>query len=137
MSAHSIRSTRGGEPPTQLGIRDRRAGSALLSDAQWADTARSLRLSGRELEIVRGVFDNRTEHALASELHISPHTVHTHLDRLHRKLGVGSRVQVVLCVVAQYLDLALSPARILPPGCARHAAGRCPLRRRLAAGLAA
>ena len=74
-------------------------GSALLSEADWSRTARALRLSGRELQIVRGVFDNRTEHAIAAEEGLADCTIHTHLERLYRKLAVTTRVALVLCVV--------------------------------------
>lgn len=76
-------------------------GSALLSEADWAETARTLRLSGRELQIVRGVFDCRTEYALAMDLGIAPRTVDTHLERLYRKLTVNTRVALVLRVMEE------------------------------------
>lgn len=74
-------------------------GSALLTKQQWARTAHSLRLSGRELQIVRDVFDNHTEHAIAANRFISKGTVHTHLKRLYRKLAVTTRVGLVLRVM--------------------------------------
>lgn len=77
----------------------RLAGSSLLSEAQWAETARALRFSGRELQIVRGVFDGRTESAIAADLSIAPRTVDTHLERLYRKLTVRTRVGLVLRVM--------------------------------------
>ena len=73
---------------TKVECRHPLAGSALLSEAEWAETARALRLSGRELQIVRGVFDNHKEAAIAANLGITPHTVDTHLVRLYRKLRV-------------------------------------------------
>jgi DNA-binding CsgD family transcriptional regulator len=56
---------------------------------------RSLKLSGRELQIVRGVFDDYTELAIAKNLNISPHTIHTHCERLYHKLAVTDRVKLV------------------------------------------
>jgi len=75
------------------------AGSALLNEREWADVVSSFRLSGRELQVVRGVFDNRTEKALAADFGIAPCTVHTHLRRLYRKLSVTTRVELVLHVM--------------------------------------
>ena len=80
------------------------SGRAIFSDEAWRHLADELQLSGRESQIVRGVFDDQTEPAIAAHLGISSHTVHTHLDRLYRKLGVSSRVALVLRVVAEYLS---------------------------------
>ena len=100
----------------------------MLSDQAWAEIARSLKLSGRELQIAHGVFDDRTEFAIAAELGISPHTVHTHVERLHHKLAVIDRAELILCVMNEFLGLTVAPGTVLPPVCADRAAGRCPLR---------
>ncbi len=76
----------------------------------WDQIACSLGLSGRELQIVRGVFDDRIESAIAADLGISAHTVHTHFDRIHRKLAVGTRAGLVLRVTREFLALAASPS---------------------------
>lgn len=80
-------------------------GAALFCDVTWAALAASLRLSGRELEIVRGIFNDQKEHAIASELGVSRHTVHTERQRLYRKLGVRDRPQLILRVVAEFRGL--------------------------------
>ena len=100
----------------------------MFSDQAWEAIARSLRLSGQELKIVRGVFDDRTEITIASELGISPHTVHTHRERLYHKLGVTDRVKLVLRVMERYVTLTLSSDSTLPPLCANFVGGHCPLR---------
>lgn len=102
-------------------------GSGMLSDQAWAEIARSLELSGRELQIVRGLFDDRIEYAIAADLGISPHTVHTHIERLHHKLAVPDRAQLLIRVIKEFLMLTTSPVSTLPPICANRAAGRCPL----------
>jgi DNA-binding NarL/FixJ family response regulator len=104
-------------------------GAGIFSHQAWREIARSLKLSGRELQIVRGVFDDHTDLGIAAELSISRHTVHTHFKRLHRKLGAVSRAQLVLRITQEFLALTTSPASPLPPLCG--AAGRrpCPLRR--------
>jgi DNA-binding NarL/FixJ family response regulator len=78
---------------------------SILTDDAWQTIANSLRISNRELEIVQGIFDDRKEFAIADELKISVHTVHTHLERLYRKLGVSSRVALVLYILSEYLSL--------------------------------
>jgi DNA-binding CsgD family transcriptional regulator len=100
----------------------------MLSDQAWREIARSLTLSARELQIVRGVFDDHTDFAIAADLGISPHTVHTHIERLHHKLAVADRVELVLRVTAEFLTLTAAPDSTLPSVCANRTAGRCPLR---------
>jgi DNA-binding NarL/FixJ family response regulator len=77
---------------------------SILSYDAWKTIANSLRISDRELEIIQGIFDDRKELAIADELKISMHTVHTHLERLYRKLGVSSRVALVLYILSEYLS---------------------------------
>jgi DNA-binding NarL/FixJ family response regulator len=104
-------------------------GAAMFSERAWQEIARSLKLSSRELQIVRKVFDDHTEFAIADDLSVSPHTVHTHCERLYRKLAVTDRVKLVLRITDEFLALTTAPGTILPPICANRAAGRCPLRR--------
>jgi len=104
-------------------------GAAMFSDQAWEEIARNLKLSSRELQIVRKVFDDYTEFAIASNLHVSPHTVHTHCERLYHKLAVTDRVKLVLRVMDEFLALTVASETVLPPICANRVAGRCPLRR--------
>jgi DNA-binding NarL/FixJ family response regulator len=80
-------------------------GRAILHDRQWLSLARSLQLSDRELEILQGIFDDQTDAAIASELRISAHTVHSHLQRLYHKLGVASRCALMVRVFGEHLSL--------------------------------
>jgi DNA-binding NarL/FixJ family response regulator len=105
------------------------SGSTIFSERAWVDVAHALRLSRRELDILRGMFDGLTESAIAAGLKISLRTVHTHVERLHRKLRVTHQVALVLRVVVEFLKLAGAPGSGVPPICARRTAGRCPLRR--------
>jgi DNA-binding NarL/FixJ family response regulator len=89
-------------------------GSTVFSRRAWNQIVCRLRLSRREAEIVRGVFDDKTEYAIAAELGISSHTVHTHFERLHEKLGVADRVQLVLCIMQEFLRLRASPGSQAP-----------------------
>jgi hypothetical protein len=73
------------------------------------------------------MFDDRKEAAAAAELGVAPRTVHTHIERLHRKLGVADRMQLVLRIMHEFLRLTISPQGNLPPICSNAAAGCCPL----------
>jgi DNA-binding CsgD family transcriptional regulator len=105
------------------------ATAAMFSKRAWGAIASSLELSRRELEVVRGVFEDRTEYAIANDLQISPHTVHTHIERLHRKLRVANRVQLVLRVMNEFHGLTVFPQTKLPPICPNWQTGMCPLLR--------
>jgi DNA-binding NarL/FixJ family response regulator len=104
-------------------------GAAMFSKQAWDEIARSLKLSGQELQIVRGVFDDNTELAIANNLRVSPHTVHTHCERLYRKLALTDRVKLVLRVMDEFFALTAASGTSLPPICANWASGRCPLLR--------
>jgi DNA-binding CsgD family transcriptional regulator len=107
--------------------RRRRLGAAMISDVAWREIARTLQLPGRELDIVRAMFDDGKETAVAAALGVAPRTVHTHVERLYRKLAVNDRLQLVLCIMREFLALTVSPECNLPPICANRSAGRCPL----------
>lgn len=85
--------------------RSKPAGRLVFSEDIWRDLARALKLSQRESEILQAVFDDHKESLIANNLGISSHTVHTHLERLYRKLGVSSRVTLVSRVFIEYLYL--------------------------------
>ncbi len=82
-------------------------GSAMFCEHAWEQIARNLSLSGRELEIVRGTFDDETDLGIAQHIGISLHTVHTHVERLHRKLAITDRPQLLLRVMQEFLTLAV------------------------------
>ncbi len=84
----------------------RSVGRFVFSDGVWRLLARSLALSRRECQIVQALFDDQKESAIASDLGISQHTVHTHIERLYRKLEVNSRATLVGRVFVEYLCLS-------------------------------
>jgi len=120
-------------PPAEAGSVGRResaccAGSSMFSPEAWKQIGRSLGLSGRQLQIVRGTFDDKTELAIAADLRISPSTVHTHVERLHHKLAITDRAQLLLRVTQEFFALTATPGNDLPPICADRGTNRCPRR---------
>jgi DNA-binding CsgD family transcriptional regulator len=95
--------------PGGNGARPGIEGSSVFPPDAWAELAVHLGLSGRELQIVRGTFDDRSEFQMAVELGVSPSTIHTHVERLHHKLTVASRVQLVVRVMREFVDLTATP----------------------------
>jgi len=84
-----------------------------LPAAQWRQIQDALGLTDRELQIVQSVFDGMQEPAIALRLGISAHTVHTHLGRVYRKLGVNGLPGMLLRVFAAYLDCpSLTPEQL-------------------------
>jgi DNA-binding CsgD family transcriptional regulator len=98
----SVWNVSSGSPPAGPECRPP-TGSALLSSGIWPGLAEALRLSPRELQVVKGVFQDHKEESIAADLGISPHTVSTYLQRIYAKLRVGSRPQLIVRVVAEYL----------------------------------
>jgi DNA-binding NarL/FixJ family response regulator len=112
--------------PAAFADAGRRSGSAIFSPEAWKQIALSLKLSGRELQIVQATFDAKTELAMALDLQVSPSTIHTHMERLHHKLSVSDRAQLLLRIIEEFL--ALTAANVLPPICSDHGRPRCPRR---------
>lgn len=79
-------------------------GSSIFSNKEWQELARDLKMSPRALQVVRGVFDDRTEAGIASDRRISVHTVHSYLNRIYRTFGVSSREQLLVYIVGRYLE---------------------------------
>lgn len=52
-------------------------------------------LTQREKEILQQIDLGLSYKEIASKLHISPHTVHTHIKKIYEKVQVGSRDEVV------------------------------------------
>lgn len=52
-------------------------------------------LTLRELEVLKCIADGSGDRAIAESLHISEHTVRSHIKNLYRKLGVSSRAHAV------------------------------------------
>ena len=82
-------------------------GHAVFVPGEWRSLAACLGLSPRECGIVRAVFDGNSEKDAAERLGLSPHTVHTYLWRIYRKLRVQSREELLVRVFAEF--------RALPP----------------------
>lgn len=74
-----------------------------MSSDAWREIAATLRLSRREAEILQALFDDAKESSIAADLGISAHTVHSHIERLYRKLQVSSRVTLVVRVFNEYV----------------------------------
>jgi DNA-binding CsgD family transcriptional regulator len=87
-------------------------GSALLPLDVWSRLRESLSLSDRELQIVQGIFEDQKQETIAYNLGISPHSVNTYIQRIYAKLRIGSRPQLIVRVVSEYLGLVANDAQM-------------------------
>jgi len=62
------------------------------------DERKDFNLTKREREILESIIHDETEYAIAKNLSISEHTVHTHVKNIYKKLQVHSRGAVVKAV---------------------------------------
>lgn len=69
------------------------------------DAKGNVLLSEREQSVVRGVAEGLTNRGIASQLDLSEHTVKNYIFRIFDKLGVSSRVELILYAMA-HLKLA-------------------------------
>ncbi len=86
-------------------------GSSLLSGDVWTQLRDTLKLSDRELQIVQGIFEDQKQETIAYALGISPHSVNTYIQRIYTKLHIGSRPQLILRVMSEYLASVTNQAQ--------------------------
>lgn len=63
---------------------------------QGPRTAAAPALTARERDVLRWLATGLSEKALAEKLALSPHTVHTHVGKIYRKLQARSKIEAVL-----------------------------------------
>lgn len=76
-------------------VRSAAQGQATLSGEALAELARTdsskPELTPRELEVLRGLSEGRTNKQIAADLSLSPGTIRVHVSNILAKLGVGNR----------------------------------------------
>ena len=77
----------------------KKPGSEMLSLAQWTVAAQKLRLTNREKEVCKELFDGHTRNEIADHLGIKARTVRHYMEHIHQKLAVSNRVGVVLRII--------------------------------------
>lgn len=84
-----------GQPPLSPGVARRLLSHFSLPVAQVAPAANDT-LTEREREVLQLVSKGYSVPQAAKALEISPHTAHTHIKGVYRKLSVASRAEAVL-----------------------------------------
>jgi DNA-binding CsgD family transcriptional regulator len=95
----------------------------------WDVLSQQLKLSKREVQMLKALFDDKSEAGIARDLGLSPHTVRTYMERLHGKVGVKSRTALMTAVLGEFLKAVIQPNSPLSPICAKRAQGECPFQR--------
>ncbi len=83
----------------KTGAATARPGSGMLTTSQWDVTADKLRLTRREKEVCKELFEGNTRNEIAEHLGIKPRTVRHYMEHIHQKLAVSNRVGVVLRII--------------------------------------
>lgn len=91
---------------------------ALNSTPEWnIATQSSAKLSKREKDVVRAVAEGRTNREIGKHLGLTEHTVKNYLFRIFDKLGVSTRVELVVYALAcGQSNAASSPLPAKKPG---------------------
>ena len=86
-------------------VRELRAGGAPMSPKIARDVIAAFRqqgtvaeryaLSAREKDVLRGLEDGLSYKEVASDLHLSTHTVHSHIKRIYEKLHATSKAEAL------------------------------------------
>lgn len=71
----------------------------LLSSRQWQQVAILQRLTPRETEVTKLLFQELTVREIAVYLGLKMRTVRQHMEKVHRKLSVTNRVGMVLRII--------------------------------------
>lgn len=74
---------------------------------------RSLKLTSREIEVVKHVAKGLTNKEIAGELFLSHHTVHTHRKNIMKKLGINSASGLALYAVNEGI---IDMSEVMNPG---------------------
>jgi DNA-binding CsgD family transcriptional regulator len=85
--------------------------SSAIDDDAWLHLGCSLRLSERELRIVQGIFDDQEQESIAAALGISADVVYRTVQRIYTKLRVGSRAELIVRVMVEYLAFVADQAQ--------------------------
>jgi len=83
--------------------------------AAWAGMVLLLRLSKCEVKILQRLIHDESQRQIAAALGIAVRTVGTHLERIHRKLNVHSRTELIVRLFEAHRDWRRENPP--PPGC--------------------
>jgi len=77
--------------------------AANFEAARWDRATTALGVSLKELEVIRALFRGDSEKEAAVRLALPQRTVHARLERVHARLGVRTRTELLVTVLAAVL----------------------------------
>ncbi|MTI89088.1 MAG: response regulator transcription factor [Balneolaceae bacterium] len=96
---HAIRDMKKGGAPISSSVASRLLKRVRNTETKAVDPEKALAekfsITKREMDILNGIVKDLTEHQIADNLFISPHTVRTHIKNIYKKLHVHSRASAV------------------------------------------
>jgi len=81
---------------------ERRVRSSEDHESRLVIEQRSNALSAREIDVLEELAKGTGTEAIALRLHVSPHTVRTHIKNIMRKLDAKTRAHAVAIAYAEY-----------------------------------
>ncbi len=97
--AHAVLPVDGGSPLMVRRLTPRDGTSVFMFERAARGAPRSqlvaLGLSPREAEVLQAMMRGHTTAAIATQLEISPRTIHKHAQSIYAKLGVNDRIAAV------------------------------------------
>jgi len=78
--------------------------SSRIATRKWASISKSLNLTDRQLDVVKGIFDGMDEVLIGIDLGISVHTVHSHRMSIYGKLEVRNSSDLISKIFITYLN---------------------------------
>lgn len=80
----------------------------LLRENAWLETIAALGLTQKEADVVVALLRGDGEKEVALRLAVSRRTVHARLERLHSRLGVHSRTELLVTVLTSLLSAGVN-----------------------------
>lgn len=79
--------------------------NAIFTDEQWEMILNRLELPNRQRQVVRHLFEGRSDKQIAQAIGIALPTVRSHLRRIYSRFDVQDRTELVLYIVRQYMRI--------------------------------
>ena len=83
---------------------DNQNDTCFFCQTAWGGISQLLCLSDREVDIAQCLMLGDSDRKAADDLGPAPRTVRTHLERLRKKLGVHTRVELVVRIFDAHID---------------------------------
>ena len=77
----------------------------IFTEVQWDDLEDHLGLPKRQRQVIRHLFEGRSDKQIAEAIGIALPTVRSHLCRIYSKFDVQDRTELVLHVMGEFIHM--------------------------------